>query len=188
VAAAALALAVAAAVLVAITAVGASRTAEAATEAGQRLLDTTLADGQDAEGCTAREVGDGVLRRLTCPGDPEEAPTVIGYTAHEGGGAAAALDDDIATNDLGRLDDRFDCGQTFDDGGPGPEGWLPVVDGEDVEVGRMACWVDGDGDAVLSWAWDDLGTLGVAEQRGGGAGGLSELRSWWDSTADRGFN
>ena len=44
-----------------------------------------------------------------------------------------------------------------------------------------------EGDAQLHWVWDDLGTLSMVEQRGGGEDGLSGLRSWWGSSADRGY-
>jgi hypothetical protein len=47
--------------------------------------------------------------------------------------------------------------------------------------------VDGDGDPQLRWYWADLGVVGFAELRGGGADALSDLRSWWQDGADRGI-
>ncbi|MBM7805723.1 hypothetical protein JOD57_001560 [Geodermatophilus bullaregiensis] len=140
-----------------------------------------------------REPADGVLRQVACPA-VEDGPTSTTATAHEGDGAAAALSADVERRQLGRLGSRTDCGSTVD--GPGPSGWLPVVDpgagtGADtgeVEVGRLACWVDDDGDSVLAWTWDDLGTYSVAEQRGGGEDGLRALLSWWGSNGDRGYS
>ena len=153
----------------------------------QRLVAATLPDGVDPGDCTEGEPADGVLRELTCPGDPESGVTGSTYTAHEGDGAARALAAVIEREGLGPLEDRYSCGSTA----TGPAGWFPVVDGDlddgGTEIGRAACWVDGDGDAVFAWSWDDLGTHAVAEVRGGGEQALSGLRSWWDGGADRGY-
>ena len=51
--------------------------------------------------------------------------------------------------------------------------------------GLVRAWDDGD--AVLSWTWPDVGSRSVVELRGGGEPGLSDLRSWWAATADRGY-
>ncbi len=127
-----------------------------------------------------------VLRELSCPGDPDAGVTGSTHTAREGDGAAQALAAVIDREELPPLEDRYSCGST----GTGPTGWFPVVDGDlddgGTEVGRAACWVDASGDAVLAWAWNDLGTYSVAEVRGGESA-LSGLRSWWDSGADRGY-
>ncbi|MGY1794218.1 serine/threonine-protein kinase [Geodermatophilus sp. SYSU D00525] len=160
---------------------------EDARAAGQRLVASALAVGTDPAGCSAEEPPDGVLREVGCPGDPEDGgPTAVTYSAHDGDGAARALAADVEQQGLTELEDRYSCGRQVD-GEPGPAGWFPVLDDDEAEVGRAACWVDGEGDAVLAWTWDDLGTRAVAEQRGGGEQGLSTLRSWWDDVADRGF-
>jgi serine/threonine-protein kinase len=187
---AALAGAVALGLAVALVAVAARSgdAGDAAAGAGQRLVAATLPAGVDPGDCTGGEPADGVLRELTCPGDPDAGVTGSTHTAHEGDGAAQALAAVIEREGLPQLEDRYACGSS----GTGPVGWFPVVDGDldggGTEIGRAACWVDGEGDAVFAWSWDDLGTHSVAEVRGGGESGLSSLRSWWDGGADRGYS
>ncbi|MGY1832375.1 serine/threonine-protein kinase [Geodermatophilus sp. SYSU D01180] len=160
---------------------------EDARAAGQRLVAAALAAGTDPAACAAEESADGVLRELGCPGDPEvDGPSGVTYSAHDGDGAARALAADLERQGLPELEDRFDCGLASE-GESRTTGWFPVLDADETEVGRAACWVDGEGDTVFAWTWDDLGTYAVAELRGGGADGLSTLRNWWDDSADRGF-
>jgi len=83
---------------------------------------------------------------------------------------------------LPELDAVFSCG-----GSDSPEGWVQLSDVDDEEVGRLACSIDADGDPQLRWYWEDIGVLGFAELRGGGAEALSDLQSWWTDNADRGF-
>ncbi|MGY1726693.1 serine/threonine-protein kinase [Geodermatophilus sp. SYSU D01062] len=180
-----LALALAGALVAVVLRLDAAR--EDARAAGQRLVATALAAGTAPAGCTAEEPADGVLRELGCPGDPEaDGPSGVTYSAHDGDGAARALAADVEAQGLPELEDRWSCGQDPEDG-DGPTGWFPVLDDDGTEVGRAACWVDGEGDAVFAWTWDDLGTRAVAELRGGGVDGLYALRNWWDDSADRGF-
>ena len=58
---------------------------------------------------------------------------------------------------------------------------------DQLPIGRLACSVTSQGDSELRWEWDDLGVFGEVYLRGGGAQGLSDLRSWWASAANRGF-
>ncbi|SHG88994.1 serine/threonine-protein kinase [Geodermatophilus nigrescens] len=177
--------ALALAVALVVVALRSDDAGDAAAGAGERLVAAALPAGVTIGDCTGADPGDGVLREVTCPADDEAGVTTSTVRAHDGDGAARALAADIEREGLEQLDERYDCGQELD-GQPGPSGWFPVLDDDDAEVGRVACWVDGDGDAVLAWAWDDLGTYGIAEQRGGGASGLYDLRGWWDD-ADRGY-
>ena len=82
--------------------------------------------------------------------------------------------------ELRELESLYDCG-----GIEQAEGWLQLRNLDEEVVGRLSCSVDGEGDAQLRWVWDDLGTLGSVELRGGGAEGLSGLQSWWSAEADR---
>lgn len=179
-------LSLALAVALVVVAVRSDDAGDAAAGAGQRLLAATLPAGLDPADCSVEEPADGVLRELSCPADPEGVPTSSTLTAHEGDGATQALAAVVDGQQLAELEDRYDCGSSSG----GPAGWFAVVDGglDDggSEVGRVACWVDGDGDAVLAWAWHDLGTYAEAEVRGGGESALADLRNWWDSGADRG--
>jgi serine/threonine-protein kinase len=119
---------------------------------------------------------------LECPGaeQPDGFPTAT-FTAYAGDGAEAAVADAIDEFGLGELDDEYGCGDA--DSG---EGWVQLDDFDGNPVGRLACNVDGEGDPQLRWYWADLGVLGFAELRGGGEEALSNLRSWWSDTADRG--
>jgi serine/threonine-protein kinase len=99
---------------------------------------------------------------------------------YAGDGAATALAAHVEAEGLRELDSEYDCGS-----GEDPQGWLLLRDSDDRAVGRLACSLDAQGDAQLRWAWDDTGTLTVAEVRGGGTDGLRELVSWWDDDADR---
>lgn len=179
-------LSLALAVALVVVAVRSDDAGDAAAGAGQRLLAATLPAGLDPADCSVEEPADGVLRELSCPADPEGVPTSSTFTAHEGDGAARSLAAVVEGQQLAELEDRYDCGSSSS----GPAGWFAVVDGDlddgGSEVGRVACWVDGDGDAVLAWAWNDLGTYAEAEVRGGGESALADLRTWWDSGADRG--
>ncbi|WP_369253503.1 serine/threonine-protein kinase [Geodermatophilus amargosae] len=176
------------AVALVLAAVRSDDAGDAAAGAGQRLVAATLPAGVEFGDCTEQESADGVLREVTCPADPETPPTSSTYSALDDDGAAQALAADIERQELRPLEDRFGCGSSS----AGPAGWFPIGDGDlddgGTELGRAACWVDGDGDAVFAWAWDDLGTYGVAEVRGGGESALADLRSWWDSNADRGYS
>ena len=99
----------------------------------------------------------------------------------EGIAALLAAQADIDRLDLGRLETASECG--FDEDG---QGWIQLRDTDDRPVGRLLCYTDpADGDAVLSWTWDDLGSRAVVQQRGQGPAGVGALRSWWGTTADR---
>jgi serine/threonine-protein kinase len=171
------------AVLLVLTDRRADGAADDAADAGERLLAQALPEGVDAADCDAQPPAEGQLYRLRCPAGQGEDDTPAGtYTVYSGDGAAAALAGTIEQLGLPELDDVFDCGGTDT-----PEGWLQILDFEEESLGRMACSVDDDGDAELRWVWDDLGVHALVEERGGGVDGLSRLRSWWGSAADRGF-
>ncbi|SEO72202.1 serine/threonine-protein kinase [Trujillonella endophytica] len=149
-----------------------------------RLLTQALPGDLTAGDCTVQQPGEGELRRLLCPdGDADSDVPEGTYRVHADDGAERALQAEVEENGLRRLEDTFDCGS-----GDTPQGWLRLTEsGGDAEVGSLACYVDEEGDAVLTWTWDDLGSSGIVELRGGGESGLSTLRSWWGSNADRGF-
>jgi serine/threonine-protein kinase len=165
----------------------ADRAGDRLDDAAVRLLGFALPSDVDPADCQLADPAGAVVRELSCGGTTDgEGPTSGRYSVATGGAAADAFDADLAARDLAALEETYDCG-SGDDG----QGWAEVTDlddeGQDVVVGRLACWVDDDGDSVLSWTWPDLGTRAVVQLRGGGDDGLSTLRSWWDSTADRGF-
>ncbi|MGY1641283.1 serine/threonine-protein kinase [Geodermatophilus sp. SYSU D00703] len=156
--------------------------ADDAAAVADRLLRFSLPRGVAAAECTVQEPVEGPLRRLRCPaGDVDDDGAPAGtYTVFRGDGADAALAAHVRDTGLRELDDEFDCGS-----GDDAQGWVQLRDDDDRPVGRLTCSVDADGDAELRWTWDDLGTLGLVELRGGGEDGLSTLRSWWLDAADR---
>ncbi|MGY1813503.1 serine/threonine-protein kinase [Blastococcus sp. SYSU D00820] len=153
-----------------------------AVENADRLLALALPEGVTPGDCAVEEPTGDALRELTCPdGDPDAELPDGTYTALPGTAARDGFADDREREDWPRLEDVYDCG-----GGDTPQGWLPVTDPDDRVVGRLACYVDDETDAVLTWTWDDLGTRAVVEVRGGGEDGLRSLAGWWDGAADRG--
>jgi hypothetical protein len=154
-----------------------------AQEAAGRLLALTLPEGADPTDCTDVDPADGELRVLRCPaGDGDGAAPAGTYTAYGPGEADARFDAVVEQYGLRQLDDVFDCG-----GLDTPRGWAEVRTFDDELLGRLSCVVDDEGDAELRWTWDDLGTMGLVELRGGGDGGLDDLESWWGRSADRGL-
>ena len=154
-----------------------------ASDTAARLLDLAMPGGLDATTCTTVDPVGEELARRRCDADADGEGSPAGtYTAFAGNGATAAFQQHVEQEGLRELDDAFDCGD--DDG---PEGWVQLRNSDDEVLGRLACSVDDEGDAELRWVWDDLGTLGLVELRGGGEDGLDSLESWWSSEADRGL-
>lgn len=152
-----------------------------ASDAAERLAALAIPEQLDRQACTVGTPDEGELYTLSCPaaGQPEGFPTAT-YTVHGGDGAQAVVDDAIEEYGLAELEDVYACG-----GSDRPEGWVQLEDFDGNAVGRLSCNVDDDGDPQVRWYWDELGTSGFAELRGGGTDGLSELRSWWADHADR---
>jgi serine/threonine-protein kinase len=183
------ALAAAAALVLAVLLVLADRRADRSagrdTDGAARLLALSLPRDTDPDTCTLAEPAGEVLRELGCGASvDDDGPTGATYSVSAGNGAGEAFEAEVRARGLPRLDDVYDCG-SGDDG----QGWVVLTDfdddGDEVPVGRLACSVSDSGDAVLSWTWDDLGSLAVVEQRGQGSEGLSDLRDWWVETAER---
>ncbi|WP_051684178.1 serine/threonine-protein kinase [Blastococcus sp. URHD0036] len=147
-----------------------------------RLVAQALPGEVSLGDCTVGEPQDDELRRLTCPDGDDDSDVPAGtYRVYADDSGEQALQADVAG--LDRLEEVYDCGS-----GDVGQGWLRLTrNSDDAEVGSLACYVDDEGDAVLTWSWDDLGTVAVVEQRGGGVDGLTTLRGWWDSNADRGI-
>jgi len=156
---------------------------EGQAEAAERLVRFALPADLDRSACSTEPPGEGELYSLDCPaaGQPDGFPAAT-WTVHAGDGAEAAVAAAVRDLELPELDAVFSCG-----GSDSPEGWVQLSDVDDEEVGRLACSIDADGDPQLRWYWEDIGVLGFAELRGGGAEALSDLQSWWTDNADRGF-
>ncbi|WP_206340316.1 serine/threonine-protein kinase [Blastococcus litoris] len=179
--------ALAAVVLLAVVLVVLDRRVDAAregrTEAAERLVRFALPAGLDRGECSTDAPGDGELYALSCPaaGQPDGFPAST-WTVLADDGAEAAVAAVVHDLDLPELDDVFSCGDE-----DAPEGWVQLAGFDDEPLGRLTCTVDGDGDPQLRWYWEDLGVLGFAELRGGGAEALADLQSWWSDNADRGL-
>jgi serine/threonine-protein kinase len=180
------ALLTAAAVALAVLAVVLDRRADSADDgveaAADRLAGLALPGDITPADCTVEEPGDGELRRLTCPdGSPDAALPAGTYTVL---GDRAAGDEVAAVVDregLAELENLSDCGS--DDG---PDGYYVVTDFDEIVHGTVACYVDeASNDAVLTWAWDDLGVRGEVVVRDGGVEDVDALATWWGSNADR---
>jgi serine/threonine-protein kinase len=152
-------------------------------DVAQRLLLLSLPQDVDAGNCSVGTPAGDELRRLSCPADgqAEDVPTGT-YSVLAGDGAAEAFDSSVDESGVDELADIFDCGS-----GDQPQGWAVLRNSDDEALGRLSCTVDDEGDSELRWIWDDLGTLGFVELRGGGEDGLGSLRSWWSDAADRGL-
>ncbi|SOD93559.1 serine/threonine-protein kinase [Blastococcus haudaquaticus] len=152
-------------------------------DAAERLVWFALPAELQRDECSAGTPGGDELYVLSCPADgqPEGFPTAT-YSVLAADAAQAQVESVVRERELAELENVYDCG-TSDT----PEGWVQLRNSDDEEVGRIACSVDPDGDPQLRWYWDDLGVVGFAELRGGGTEGLSDLRSWWQDSADRGY-
>jgi serine/threonine-protein kinase len=163
----------------------ADRSAAQITDGAARLLALTLPRGTDPDTCAVAGPDGEVARELRCGRSADDdGPTSATYSVAAGDAAAEAFAAEVRARDLPRLEDLYDCGS-----GEDGEGWVALVDydedGDEVEVGRLSCFVSDQGDSVLSWTWDDLGSRAVVELRGQGTDGLWMLRDWWVDTADR---
>ncbi|MGY1807260.1 protein kinase [Blastococcus sp. SYSU D00669] len=155
----------------------------AAERAEQRLLAEFLPDDVAAADCSAGEPPAAALTVLDCgPSSSDDGPTEARYVLHPDGTAAEqAFEQELGDRQLGSFEDYFDCSSD----GPAAGTWETDGFGDEPRPGgRFACYVDGDGDSVVSWTASDDGLLAVVQVRGGGEDGLGQLASWWDSHAD----
>jgi len=152
--------------------------------ARQDLLAVGLPADVDPSSCTVTDPTDAVLTGLDCGASgTEDGPATQRYDLYDSPAeAAAAFEAVVAAGGLPQLegDDDFACS-----GSEGEQGWVRLADFDEQPVGRLACSVDGDGDPVLTWTWDDRPGLATVSARGGGVDGLPPLLSWWRDTADR---
>ncbi|SHF93004.1 serine/threonine-protein kinase [Geodermatophilus nigrescens] len=140
----------------------------------EEQLRAALPAGFDAASCTTEPlVGDGDLAALRCgPATSQPGPQVAFFYLYE----------DAAAVDAVFLSDVADVGLaplTGENGCPGTQGHQPYRDGDGQQAGRVACWVDTEGDANVAWTQDDVGGEAVVSIPGGGETGLADLYAWW---------
>jgi len=150
-----------------------------ATDARQRLLREYLPD--DVGDCRRAAGTEEALTALSCgAGTSDDGPSEARYALYaEGDAADSAFDADTGHRELPAIESYSDCSD-----GPGSFTWQQQdADGNDVPAGRFACYVDDQGDTVVTWTVTDQGFRAVVQVRGGGEDGLGSLASWWDSHA-----
>jgi serine/threonine-protein kinase len=148
--------------------------------AGQLLA--IVPGGFDVATCTPRPLaGDGDLASLQCgaatsqPG-PQQATF---YLYEDGAAVDAVFQADVERVGLSQLSEGNNC--------PDSQGYQGYTDAQEQYAGRIACWVDTQGDANLAWTQEDLGVEGVVEIPGGGESGLADLYAWWRDPAKSDF-
>ena len=140
----------------------------------EERLRAALPAGFDPASCTTADpADDGDLAALQCgPATSQPGPQVAFFYLYED---AAAVDgvflSDVTGIGLSPL--------TGDAGCPTTQGYQPYRGGDGQPAGRVACWVDTDGDASVAWTQDDVGAEAVVTIPGGGEAGLTDLWDWW---------
>ncbi|RBY90016.1 serine/threonine protein kinase [Blastococcus sp. TF02A-26] len=155
------------------------------TAVSDRLLALALPGELAPEDCTTQEPSGGELRRLSCPdGSPDAALPAGTYTVVEDDAAGERLAATIDRLGLPEFESSLSqCGSEDT-----PDGYEVVSDFEGTVYGTVACYVDeASNDAVLVWAWDDLGIRGEVSVPGGDVDDLGDFASWWANNADRGI-
>jgi serine/threonine-protein kinase len=117
--------------------------------------------------------GDGALAVLGCgsaAGQPGPEDSVFYLYADP------ATADDVFLADM----ERNDIAPFPDDAGcPDAQGYGTYQDEIDDHAGRLACYIDGDNNAVMAWTQDDVGAEAWVTIIDGGQPGLDALYAWW---------
>ncbi|PRY42078.1 serine/threonine-protein kinase [Geodermatophilus tzadiensis] len=147
----------------------------------EEQLRAVLPAGFDAASCTTQgAAGDGDLAALQCGAARQQpGPQVAFFYLYEDGAAVdAVFVSDVTGVGLSPLGST-DC--------PDAQGYRGY-DGPDGELaGRVACWVDDEGDANLAWTQDDVAAEGHVVVAGGGEAGLADLWTWWNDADQSDF-
>ncbi|SFP76580.1 serine/threonine protein kinase [Geodermatophilus dictyosporus] len=157
---------------------------DAGTSAGpdpEEQLRAVLPGGFDPSSCTTQgAAGDGDLAALQCgAAEQQPGPQVAFFYLYEDGAAVdAVFVSDVTGVGLSPLSGA-DC--------PDAQGYRGY-EGPDGELaGRVACWVDDEGDANLAWTQDDVAAEGHVVVADGGESGLADLWAWWNDADESDF-
>ncbi|WP_369252578.1 serine/threonine-protein kinase [Geodermatophilus amargosae] len=136
--------------------------------------------GFDVGNCTTgTPAGDGDRARVECGAASEPGPEVSFFYLYEDGAAVDGVFlSDVADVGLSPLTDT-DC--------PEAQGYRGYAGADQEPAGRVACWVDTDGDANIAWTQDDVAVEGLVTIPDGGESGLATLWSWWNDPANSDF-
>ncbi|WP_448638414.1 protein kinase domain-containing protein [Geodermatophilus sp. URMC 63] len=142
----------------------------------QRLLDVLPADFDPATCETTDPGGDGDLAAVACGAAlTQPGPSAAAFYLYED---RAAVDRvflvDVAGLHLDELGDT-DC--------PDAHGHRQYTGADQRAAGRVACWVDGDGNANLAWTQNDVAAEALVVVPGGGESGLADLWAWWNDAS-----
>lgn len=142
----------------------------------QRLRELIPLDFSDVScAATGRRADDGSSAALDCGASISRGANGSQFYLYSDEGA---LDEAFTTyvedRELTELESDATCGEL--------RGWFDyTLSGS--AVGRVACYVDGDGSATVAWTSTEYHVLAVAASGSGDDEGLNELFTWWQ---DRG--
>ncbi|SDC94025.1 serine/threonine protein kinase [Geodermatophilus telluris] len=147
----------------------------------EEQLRAVLPAGFDGSSCTTEgAAGDGDLAALQCGAAAQQpGPQVAFFYLYEDGDAVdAVFVSDVTGVGLSPLTDT-DC--------PDAQGYRGYRDADEQPAGRVACWVDAEGDANLAWTQEDVAAEGHVVAPGGGQSGLADLWAWWNDADQSDF-
>ncbi|SCX49282.1 serine/threonine protein kinase [Klenkia marina] len=139
------------------------------------LLPAAIADCASGDPSTLGETA-----RLDCgPSPTQPGPSAVQVSRFEDSGAAdSAFLRMVDEQDLAPLSTSQTC--------PGSQGYYYWRDDQRQVAGRVACYANPRGDAVLFWTQDDDQVLVVASvDAGTGGRGLADLTTWWSGDGAR---
>ncbi|PWW25086.1 serine/threonine-protein kinase [Geodermatophilus normandii] len=140
---------------------------------------SVIPGGFDVEDCTSgTPAGDGDRARVECGAATQPGPEVSFFYLYEDEAAV----DSVFLSDVGNVGlsplTSTDC--------PDAQGYRGY-EADDQPAGRVACWVDTDGDANIAWTQNDVAAEGLVTIPDGGQSGLADLWAWWNDPANSDF-
>ncbi|MGY1770735.1 serine/threonine-protein kinase [Blastococcus sp. SYSU D00813] len=148
----------------------------------EETLRSVLPATYDADACEPRSepVGDGDLAALLCgPSPVQPGPQVSNFFLYEDGDAAAEVFQADVVDGLARPE-AASLAEV-----PTTQGWHTYTTGD--TGGLVAAYTSQQGDAVLYWTQDDVGTIGVVSIPGGGPDAIATLWDWWTEPSNSDF-
>ncbi|MGY1743219.1 MULTISPECIES: serine/threonine-protein kinase [unclassified Blastococcus] len=143
-------------------------------------LRAILPGGFDAADCdTGDATGDGSTAVLDCgPATSQPGPSAGTFYLYEDGEVDDVFLADMQRNGIQPLPTGTLC--------PDAQGYgYYRIEGQ--RAGRVACYVDGNDNAIMVWTQDDVGAEGLIGIVGGGQEGLVTLSQWWTEQGNSDF-
>ena len=147
----------------------------------EATLRSVLPSTYDADACqTLDPIGDGDIAAIGCgPSPVQPGPEVSNFFLYEDGDAAA----EVFQNDVVQTLARPAAPSLSDV--PSSQGWHTYTTGD--TGGLVAAYNNSEGDAILYWTQEDVGTIGVVTIPGAGTAGIETLWSWWTEPTNSDF-